>query len=184
MLLNCDDGGDSWESLGLQGKSILKEINPGCSLEGLMLKLKLQPDETVATWWEELTHLKKPWCWERLKAGGEGDYRGWDCGMASPTQWTWVWASSESWWWTGKPGALHSMGSQRVGHDWVTELNWLKESSQPRNWTRVSCIAGRFFTSWAILTLSKGKDLSLKRMKTCLKGIKYNVINQFWWLLI
>ena len=77
---------------------------------------------TLATWCEELTHLKRPWCWERLKAGGEGDDRGWDDWMASPTQWTWVWASFESWWWTGKPGMLQSMGSQRVGHNWVTEV--------------------------------------------------------------
>ena len=65
-----------------------------------------------------------PWCWERLKVGGEGDDRGWDGWMASPTQWTWVWVNSRSWWWTGRPGVLKSMGSQRVGHDWATELNW------------------------------------------------------------
>ena len=56
-------------------------------------------------------------------AGGEGDDRGWDCWMASPTQWTWVWINSGSWWWTGKPGELQSVGSQRVRHDWATELN-------------------------------------------------------------
>ena len=67
---------------------------------------------------------KRPWCWERLKAGGEGDDRGWDGWMASPTRWTWVWVSSGSWWWTGKPGVLQCMGLQRVGHDWMTELNW------------------------------------------------------------
>ena len=78
---------------------------------------------TLATWCEELTHWKRPWCWERLKAGGEGDDRGWDGWMASPTQWTWVWANSGSWWWTGRPGVLRFMGSQRVGHDWVPELN-------------------------------------------------------------
>ena len=76
------------------------------------------------TWCKELTHWKRPWCWERLKAGGEGDDRGWDSWMASTTQWTWVWASSGSWWSTGKPGVLQSMGSQRVGHNWATELNW------------------------------------------------------------
>ena len=76
----------------------------------------------LATWWEELTHWKKPWGWERLKAGGEGDDRGWDGWMASPTQWTWVWASSRSWWWIGKPDVLQSKKSQRVGHYWVTEL--------------------------------------------------------------
>ena len=77
---------------------------------------------TLATWCKELTHLKRPWCWERLKEGGEGDDRGWDGWMASQTQWTWVWVNSGSW--TGKPGMLQSMGSQRVGHDWATELNW------------------------------------------------------------
>ena len=68
-------------------------------------------------------HWKRPGYWERLKAEGEGDDRGWDGWMASLTQWTWVWVSSGSWWWTGKPGVLQSMGSQRVGHDWATELN-------------------------------------------------------------
>ena len=66
----------------------------------------------------------KPWCWQRVKAGREGDNRGWDGWMASPTQWTRVWVNSRSWWWTGRPGMLQSIGSQRVGHDWVTELNW------------------------------------------------------------
>ena len=70
------------------------------------------------------THWKRPTSWERLKAGGEGDDRGWDGWMAWPTQWTWVWASSRSWWWIGKPCVLQSMGSQRVRHNWVTELNW------------------------------------------------------------
>ena len=93
----------------------------GYSLEGLMLKLKLQ---YFGHWCKELTHLRRPWCWERLKAGGEGDERGCHGWMASLTQWTCVWASSRSWWWTGRPGVLQSMGSQRVGHDWATELNW------------------------------------------------------------
>ena len=76
------------------------------------------------TWCKELTHWKRPWCWERLEVG-EGDNRGWDGWMASPTQWTWVWVSSRSWWWTGKPGVLQSIRSQRVRHDWATELNWV-----------------------------------------------------------
>ena len=95
-------------------QSILQEISSESSLEGLMQKLKLQ---YLATWCEELTHWKRPRCWERLKVGGEGDDRGWDGWMASLTQWTWVWASSESWWRTGKPGVVQSMGLQRVGHD-------------------------------------------------------------------
>ena len=102
-------------------QSILKKISPGCSLEGLMLKLKLQ---YLATWCEELTHLKRPWCWKVLGAGGEGDDRGWDGWMASPTQWTWVWVDSGSWWWPGKPGVLWFMGLQRIRHNWPNELNW------------------------------------------------------------
>ena len=74
-------------------QSILKEINPEYSLEGLMLKLKLN---TLATSWEELTHWKRPWCWEGLGSGGEGNDRGCDGWMASPTQWTWVWVNSRS----------------------------------------------------------------------------------------
>ena len=78
-----------------------------------MLKLKLQ----------YFGHLL-PWCEEILRAGGEGDNRGWDGWMASPTQWTWVRVNSGSWWWTGRPGVLWFMGLQRVRHDWATELNW------------------------------------------------------------
>ena len=116
-------------------QSILKEISPEYSLEGLRLKLKLQ---YLATCCAELSHWKRPWCWERLKAGGEGDDRGWDSWMASPTQWTWVWVNSVSWWWTGRPGVLQSMGSQRVGHYWVSELNWTEliptTSQVPHKW--------------------------------------------------
>ena len=78
----------------------------------------------LVTWCEELTHLKRPWYWERLMVGREGDDRGWDGWVASPTWWTWIWAISRSWWWTGKPGVLQSMRLQRVGHDCPTELNW------------------------------------------------------------
>ena len=102
-------------------QSILREISPEYSLEGLMLTLKLQ---SFGHLMRRTDYLEKPWCWERLKAGGEGDDRGWDGWMASLTQWTWVWVDSGSWWWTGRPGMLQSMGLQRVGHDWVTELNW------------------------------------------------------------
>ena len=72
-----------------------------------------------------LNFLYWPWCWERLRAGGEGGDRGWDGWIASLTQWTWVWVDSGSWWWTGRPGVLQSTGSQRVGHDWASELNWI-----------------------------------------------------------
>jgi len=113
-------------------QSILKEISPECSLEGLMLKLKLQYCGHLM---QELTHLKRPWCLERSKVGGEGDNRGWDGWMASPTQWIWVWVSSKSWRWTGRPGVLQSMGSQRVGHDWVTEVNWTEQYTGLRSLT-------------------------------------------------
>ena len=86
--------------------------------------LKYWISNTLATWWEGLTHLKRSWYQERLRAGGEGDYRGWDGWMVSLTQWTWVWVNYMSWWWTGRPGMLQSTGSQRVRHDRTTELNW------------------------------------------------------------
>ena len=104
-------------------QSILKEISPEYSLEGMMLKLKLQYFGRLM--WRTDFLLKRPWCWEWLKAGGEGDDRGWDGWMASPTQWTWVGVNSGSWWWTGRPDVLQSMGSQRVRHDWETELTEL-----------------------------------------------------------
>ena len=79
---------------------------------------------TLDTSCKELTHWKRLWCWEGLGAGGEGDDRGWDGWMASLPRWLWVWVNSGSWWWTGRSGVLRFMGSQRVGHDWATELNW------------------------------------------------------------
>ena len=90
----------------------------------------------LATWCEELTHLKRPWCWERLRAGGEGDNRGWDGWMASPTQWTWVWVSSGSQW--GKGGLVCCGPWDRIESDTTERLNWtelkvLKENNyQPR----------------------------------------------------
>ena len=97
-------------------QSILKEISPEYSLEGLMLKLQY-----FGPWCKEPTHWKKPWCWERLKARGKGDGKGWDGWMASPTQWTGIWANSGKWWRIRKPEMLQSMGSQRVRYDWVTK---------------------------------------------------------------
>ena len=100
-------------------QSILKEISLGCSLEGMMLKLKLQYFGHLM--WR-VDSLEKTLM---LGAGGQGDDRGWDGWMASLTRWTWVWVNSRSWWWTGRPGVLRFMGSQRVRHDWATELNIL-----------------------------------------------------------
>ena len=132
MLLNCGIGEDSWESLELQGDP----NSPSWRKSVLNIHWKewcwSWNSNTWATWCEELSHLKRPWCWERLKAGGEADDRGWDGWMASPTRWTWVWASSGSWWRTGRPGVLQSMGSQRVRHHRMTKLtDWLK----PDEWS-------------------------------------------------
>ena len=103
-------------------QSILKEISPEYSLEGRCWSWN---SNTLATWCEELIHWKRPWCWERLKVGGEGDNRGWGGWMASPTHWTWVWVNSERWWRTGKPGVLQSMGLQSQTRLSVwTELIW------------------------------------------------------------
>ena len=84
---------------------------------------------TLATWCKELTHWKRPWCWEWLKAG-EGDDRGWDGWMPSPTRWTWVWANFGSYWWTGKPGMLQSIGLQGAGYDWATEQKFWGEAKE------------------------------------------------------
>ena len=119
---------------GRSNQSILKEISSKYSLEGLMQRLKLQ---YFTTWYEELTTWKRSWCWERLKMGGKGDNRGWDGRMASPTLWTWVWASSRSWWWTAKPGVPGVVKLHGVSKSWTqlsdwTELNrWFVSSHVP-----------------------------------------------------
>ena len=125
MLLNCGVGEDSWESL--DSKEI-KPVHPKGNQSWIFIgrtdaELKLQYFGhliwTAGSW-------EKTLCWERLKVGGEGEDRGWHGWMASLTQWTWVLTGSESWWWTGKPSVLQSMGLQRVGHAWATELtDWI-----------------------------------------------------------
>ena len=129
MLLNCGVGEDSWESLGLQGDPTSPFWR---SALGFLRKEWCWSwnSSTLATSCVRLTHWKRPSCWEGLGAGGEGDDRGWDGWMASPTRGTWVWVNSGSWWWTGRPGVLQFMGSQRVRHDWETELDWTE-----LNWT-------------------------------------------------
>ena len=139
-------------------QSILKEISPGCSLEGLMLKLKLQ---YVGHLMWRVDSLEKTWCWEGLGARGEGG-EGSDGWMASLTRWTWVWVNSRSWWWTGRPGVLRFMGSQRVGHDWPTELNWyryiltsINRVSYLKIWNKSNSISA--------LSLSKLQELVMDR---------------------
>ena len=119
MLLNYGIGEDSWESPGLQGDP----TSPSSRKSVLNIHWKdwcwSWNSSILATWCEELTPWKRPWCWEILKAGGEGDGRGWDGWMASPTQWTWVWASFASWWWTGKRAAVHG-----VAKSWTRLSDW------------------------------------------------------------
>ena len=124
MLLNCGVGEDSWDSWTARrsNQSILKEITPRCSLEGLMLKLKLQYFGHLMWRADSFENI---WCWERLKAGGEGDDRGWDGWMESLTQWTWVWVDSGSWWWTGMPGMQQFTGVAEL----TEQLNWTEETN-------------------------------------------------------
>ena len=126
MFLNCGAGKDSWDALGQQGDQISQSYRKST----LNIHWKdccwSWSSDTLATWCDEPTQWKRPWCWERFKIGREGGNRGWDGWMASPNQWTWVWASCRSWWWTGKPGVLQSMESQRVRHDWASKTtSWL-----------------------------------------------------------
>ena len=120
MHLNCGIGGDlrvPWTARR-SNQSILKEINPEYSLEGLMLKLKLQYFGHVM---RSATSLEKALTLGKIEGRRRRGNREWDGWMASPTQGTCIWASFRRWWRAGKPGVLQPMGSQRVGHDWVTE---------------------------------------------------------------
>ena len=162
-------------------QSILKEISPGVHWKDWCWSWN---SNTLATWCEELTHLKRLWCQERLKAGGEGDDRGWDGWMASPTQWTWVWAGSSSWWRTGKPGMLQFMGSQRVGHNRMTELNLQHKSIHLREglWTfkglqtwpalvqstQELCERG-YCPRLLLLAFLQGKELKLREVQRSIK---------------
>ena len=114
------------ESLGCKE---IKSVNPKGNQSWIFIRRTDAEAETPILWPPDVKNWliwKDPDAgWERLRAGGEGDDRRWDGWMASPTRWTWVWVNSESWWWTGRPGVLQSMGSQRVRHNWVTELNWI-----------------------------------------------------------
>ena len=139
-------------------QSILKEISPEYSLEGLMLKLKLQYFGQLM--WRT-DSLEKTLMLGKIEGGRRRDDRGWDGWMTSLTWWTWVWVGSGSWWWTGEPGVLQSMGSQRVGHHWATELNI--PSSYPvfftasvftfttrhiHSWTSFSALAQQLYSFW------------------------------------
>ena len=141
MFLNCGVGENSWESLGQLGDPTSPSKRKAVLNNHWTDWCWSWNSNILATWCKELTYLKRPWCWARLKSG-EWDDRGWDSWMASPTQQTWVWVNSRSWWWTGKPGVLQSMGSQRVRHDWATEVNWTGQCKYRSKSFKTLCILG------------------------------------------
>ena len=134
MFLDCGAGEDSWMSLGVQGDQTCQSKRK--SNLNIHWKDWSWSSNTLATWCKEMTHYKRPWCWERLKAGGKEGSRGWDDWLALPTQRTWVWANFGRWWRTGRPGLLQSMGSKRVGLDLATEQQYL--IFRVRNWDGTS----------------------------------------------
>ena len=158
-------------------QSILKEISPEYYLEVLPMNQSFQrifrTDAEAELHYfghlmgKELTHWKRLWCWERLKVEGEGDNRRWDGWMASLTEWMWVWVNSGSWWWTGWPGVLQSMGSQRVRQDCVTELNWT-DAEHP-----VTIISGWLFWKPSGLTFL----LLLSREENCLCFLLFHIVH-------
>ena len=152
---------DSWESPGLQGDQTSQSLRKS-TLNIRWKDLRWSwSSNTLATWCEELTHWKSPQCWANLKAGEERDDRGWDGWMASPTQCTWVWVNSGSWW--GRPGMLFLLGLQRIGHDWVTELNW---TGKEHIWINSNEVdeSGAYYTEWRIL--SEMSDVRKKNTDT------------------
>ena len=132
----------------------------------------MEKANALANWCEELTHWIRPWCWERMKAGGEGDDRGWDGWMALPTWWAGVWASSGNWWWTGKPGVLQSMESQRVRHDWATErLNWTDYQS-------CAVMLGELTDQWKGIYVFRERPLVSYHLKSLQERICLNAEDQ------
>ena len=121
MLFNCGVGEESWASLGLKE---IQPVHPKGDQSWVFIGRNDVEAETPIFWLPDAQtdSFEKTSMLERLKAGGQGDDKGWDGWMASLTQWTWVWVNSGSWWWTERPGLLRFMGSQRVGHDY--RLNW------------------------------------------------------------
>ena len=146
---------------------------------------------TLATWCEELTHLKTPWCWKRLRAEEKGTTEDEMVGCHRRLKWTWVWVDSGSWWWTGRPGVVWFMGLQRVGHDWVTELNWVLGIEAVDVWMNsvilsVSCFSPEH-TYWNCLLLVHGEHFdflfklySIAFWYFCILLVIYSVS----WLLI
>ena len=139
MLLNCGIGEVPWTARR-SNQSILK-ISPEWSLEGLMMKLKLQYFGYLM--WRT-DSFEKTLMLGKTEGRRRRGWRGWDGWMASLTQWTWIWVNSGSWWWTGKPGMLQSMGLQKVRHDWVTELNWTALNREEQIWLHTRSVSFTF----------------------------------------
>ena len=139
MLLNCGVGEDSWEYLGLKE---IQLVHSNGNQSWVFTGRTDAEAETPILWPPDAKRwlLGKDWCWEGLGAGGEGDNRGWDGWMPSPTRWTWVWVNSGSWWWTRRPGVLQFTGSQSVGHDWAIELNWTDKAQRGASGKELYCI--------------------------------------------
>ena len=153
---------------GRSSQSILKEISPEYALEGLMLKLKLQyPGQLM----HRTDSLEKTLMLGKIEGRRRRGWQRWDGWMASPTQWTWVWVDSGNWWWTGRPGLLQSMGLQRVGHDWASELT-----------DRINCIAQGNYTQYLSITYN-GKESEKRIRYICMYNwitllYSWNIINQ------
>ena len=182
MLLNCGVVENSWESHRLQGDQTSQSQRKSVLSVHWKDWCWSWNSNILASWSEELTHLKRPWYCERLRAGGERDDRGWDGWMASPTQWTWVWVDSGSWWWTGMPGVLRFLVLQRLRLDWATELNWTEHLSAQWvfkqchgywNWCCCSvtklCASGSFPVSW--LFASDGQSIGASASVSILQWI-------------
>ena len=142
MLLNCGVGEDSWESLGRKES---KPVNPKGNQSWIFIGRTDAEAEAPVLWPLDMKSwlIRKDWCWQQLKAGGEGDDRGWDGWMASPTRWIWVWASSRYWWWTEKPGVLQSVGLQWVRHR-ATELT---DRDSGKSWFKNQTIESKMKTT-------------------------------------
>ena len=176
MLLKCGVGEDSWESLELQGDP----ASPFWRTSALGFPWKewcwSWNSSTLATSCEELTHWKKLWCGEGFGVGGEGEDRGWEGWMASLTQRTWVWVNSGSWWWTGRPGVLRFMGSQRIGYNWATELNWksLQMVTAAKKLKDTYSLEGKLWPTWIAYWKAEPKDSSIHLCLFC--SLAYRVI--------
>ena len=158
MLFNCGVGEDSESPL--DSKEI-QSVHPKGNQSWIFIGRTDAEAETPTLWPPEVKKWlwKRPWYWERLKTGAEGDNRGCDRWMASLTQWRWVWVNSGSWWWTGRPGMLQFIGSQRVRHDWETELNW---TTQMIHWEETSVTVTRDLLTTGQLAFLLGSEYRKK----------------------